>query len=126
MDDYADKQSAKFFIIFIANLSPEIVLYNVIGHIQECEELKDMQAILEQSFAVEAVTARKHDPFGRKIGFIVKLFGCWHKKMTRPITNDNLSYRACLDCGARRKFDAHNFKTSRAFYYPLSVTFDRN
>lgn len=85
-----------------------------------------MQAILEQILMTGTTASRNLDPFGSKIGIFGKLFGCWHKRLTRPITNDNLSYRACLDCGARRKFDTHNFKTSRAFYYPPSVAFHRN
>lgn len=85
-----------------------------------------MQGILEQALVSETAARREDDSFGRKIGIFTQLFGCWHKRLTRPFTNDRNSYMACLDCGARRKFDTQNFKTSRAFYYPPSVPFDRN
>ncbi|MEO7674883.1 MAG: hypothetical protein ABIU09_12500 [Pyrinomonadaceae bacterium] len=85
-----------------------------------------MQLILEQSLLVETAVRRERDDFGRKIGLIASLFGCWHKRLTRPFTSDKNSYMACLECGARRKFDTQNFKTSRAFYYPPSVSLDRN
>lgn len=86
-----------------------------------------MQNILDmnKNSITEAAIGRSEDLFGQKIGILGKLFGCWHKRLTRPFTNDKLSYQACLDCGARRKFDTNNFKTSGAFYFPRSVTFDR-
>jgi hypothetical protein len=85
-----------------------------------------MQLILEQGLAAEKGRKRETDPFGRKIGLIASLFGCWHKRLTRPFTSNMDSYMACIECGARRKFDTENFKTSRAFYYPPSVPLDRN
>ncbi len=85
-----------------------------------------MQLILEQSLLTENTTRRDVDPFGRKIGLFTTLFGCWHKRLTRPFTSDKRTYMACLDCGARRKFDTQNFRVSRAFYYPPSVSLDRN
>ncbi len=85
-----------------------------------------MQGILEQSLLAEKTVGREPDNFGNRIGLIASLFGCWHKRLTRPFTSDKNSYMACLECGARRKFDTQNFKTSRAFYYPPSVSLDRN
>ncbi|MEJ7849179.1 MAG: hypothetical protein WKF92_13940 [Pyrinomonadaceae bacterium] len=87
-----------------------------------------MQYILDlnKNLAAVAKAVRSEDAFGKKIGIFGKLFGCWHKNLTRPFTNDKLSYQACLDCGARRKFDLSSFKVSRAFYFPQSVTFDSN
>jgi hypothetical protein len=85
-----------------------------------------MQLILKQSLVTENGRRRHADEFGGKIGLIASLFGCWHKRLTRPFTSDKDSYMACVECGARRKFDAQNFKTSRAFYYPPSVSLDRN
>lgn len=85
-----------------------------------------MQLILEQSLLAEGQVRQENDQFGNRIGLIASLFGCWHKRLTRPFTTNKHSYRACLECGARQKFDSKNFKTSRAFYYPPSVTFDRN
>jgi len=81
---------------------------------------------LDKNLIIEAAIGKSEDLFGQKIGILGKLFGCWHKRLTRPFTNDKLSYQACLDCGARRKFDTNSFKTSGVFYFPQSVTFERN
>jgi hypothetical protein len=85
-----------------------------------------MQAVLEREFTGQAVSAKENSSLGKKMGLIAKLFGCWHRKVTRPITSGNLTYMACVECGARQMFDSENFKVSRAFYYPPSVSFDRN
>ena len=44
------------------------------------------------------------------------LFGCWHRRMSWPITRDGQTYRACLKCGVRRRFDAKTWKTFGSFY----------
>ena len=46
-----------------------------------------------------------------------RVFGCWHREMSRPFTLGGQSYRACLDCGARRSFDTKNWKMVGAYYY---------
>ena len=85
-----------------------------------------MQAVLEQSLIAESVINRTEDSFGTKIGFFSTLFGCWHKDMSRPFTTKGKpSYRACTDCGARRKFNAKSLVTHGPFYYPPSVASDR-
>jgi hypothetical protein len=85
-----------------------------------------MQLILEQNLLRDNTVSRAKDPFGNKIGLFASLFGCWHKRLTRPFTSDKNTYMACLECGARKMVDTNNFKVSRAFYYPPSVPFDRN
>lgn len=85
-----------------------------------------MQLILEQNLLADAAPAKRRDPFGTKIGLFASLFGCWHKRLTRPFTSDKDTYMACIECGARKKVDAENFRVSRVFYYPPSVPFDRN
>ncbi len=82
-----------------------------------------MQGILDQGIIAKTVLERTDGEFGKKIGVFSKLFGCWHKNLSRPFTNKNASYRACLNCGARKKFDAKTLKTSEKFYYPPSVSF---
>ncbi len=79
-----------------------------------------MQNILDfdQNLISEAAISQSEDNVGNKIGIVGKLFGCWHKRMTRPFSDRNSSYRSCLECGARRKFDTQSFKTSGAFYFP--------
>ncbi|MFM9904506.1 MAG: hypothetical protein ACKVQJ_08050 [Pyrinomonadaceae bacterium] len=85
-----------------------------------------MQAILEQNIIAERVLDTSSDVFGKKIGLVASLFGCWHPEMTRPFTGRKGSYRACVECGARKEFDVTSFKTLGTYYYPPSVAFDRN
>lgn len=59
--------------------------------------------------------------FGSKVGFIAKLFGCWHEDISRPFVEGKTAYRACLKCGARKQFDPKNLKTFGSFYYPPLV-----
>ena len=80
-----------------------------------------MQAILEQNLTVERVSDRNDDSLGTKIGLLGKIFGCWHKDLSRPFSNNTSSYRVCVDCGARRMFDTKSFKTLGTFYYAPSV-----
>jgi hypothetical protein len=49
--------------------------------------------------------------------WLTRIFGCWHREMSRPFTHDRESYRVCLDCGARRKFDASRWEMVGDFYY---------
>src|SRR5829696_3728319 len=46
-----------------------------------------------------------------------RVFGCWHREMSRPLTLGGQSYRACLECGARRAFDTKSWKMVGAYYY---------
>ena len=80
-----------------------------------------MQGILEQNLTLERVSDRNDDSLGTRIGLLGKLFGCWHKDLSRPFTNKKVSYRVCTDCGARAVFDTESFKTLGTFYYPPSV-----
>jgi hypothetical protein len=59
--------------------------------------------------------------FGRKLGLGAKLFGCWHENLSRPFTQGKTSYRSCLDCGARKQFNAETFETYGKFYAPPIV-----
>lgn len=56
--------------------------------------------------------------FGKKIGLVATLFGCWHRNLSRPFTHGRQSYRVCLGCGARKNFNTETLITSRGFYYP--------
>ena len=44
------------------------------------------------------------------------LFGCWHRRMSWPMTRDGQTYRACVKCGVRRKFDPKTWKSFGSFY----------
>lgn len=72
------------------------------------------------------VINRTQGVFGDKIGVFSKIFGCWHKDLTRPFTTERESYRACLECGARRRFDEKSFKTYGSFYYPPAISLAEN
>jgi len=85
-----------------------------------------MQAVLEQYFIKESTVSKTDDQFGTKIGFFSTLFGCWHKDLSRPFTKKGRnSYRACTNCGARKKFNTQSLQTTGPFYYPPSVASDR-
>lgn len=49
--------------------------------------------------------------------WLTRVFGCWHREMSRPFTLEGESYRVCLDCGAHRKFDARRWEMVGDFYY---------
>ncbi|HEX6648406.1 MAG TPA: hypothetical protein VF075_02665 [Pyrinomonadaceae bacterium] len=48
---------------------------------------------------------------------IPPFFVCWHIKMSRPFTRDGESYRVCLRCGVRRRFDLQEWKTKGDYYH---------
>jgi len=85
-----------------------------------------MQAVFEQNRIAESIIDRTKGIFGNKIGLIGKLFGCWHRELSRPFTNKNGSYRACLSCSARKRFNTETLKTLGSFYYPPAVAPEGN
>jgi hypothetical protein len=56
--------------------------------------------------------------FARAARVVVRVFGCWHLNMSRPFTRDGETYRTCVGCGARRRFDTGRWETVGRFYYP--------
>ncbi|MEP6900319.1 MAG: hypothetical protein ABJA66_01135 [Actinomycetota bacterium] len=56
-----------------------------------------------------------------KQSFIKRLFGCWHQRLSKPVTIDKTTFCYCKDCGLRRKFDIETFKPQGAFYSPRPV-----
>lgn len=85
-----------------------------------------MQGVFEQNTIAESIIERTKGTFGGKIGLVGKLFGCWHRQLSRPFTNKKGSYRACLSCGARKRFNTETLKTVGAFYYPPAISFEDN
>lgn len=85
-----------------------------------------MQELLEQNKIAESIINRTNGAFGKKIGVVGKIFGCWHNSLSRPFTNRSGSYRACLNCGARKPFDTQTLKTFGSFYYPPTVAPETN
>jgi len=80
-----------------------------------------MQAVLEQEL-VNPVVARQPEENGRKVGLLASVFGCWHKHLSRPISDRISTYQVCAECGARRRFDMDEFKPQGRFYYPHSAS----
>ena len=66
------------------------------------------------------LVSKDREYFGRKIGLFGRLFGCYHRDLSRPFTSGPVSYRSCLSCGARKKFNAESLITYGSFYYPPS------
>ena len=55
-------------------------------------------------------------------GWFARLFGCWHKEMSRPFTDQGQTYRTCIDCGARRQFNLRRWEMQGDFYYGLPTS----
>jgi hypothetical protein len=54
---------------------------------------------------------------GRIGGGLNRLFGCWHSEMSRPFSSEGQTYRACVNCGARRQFNIASWETQGSFYH---------
>ena len=65
-----------------------------------------------------------NEPFfiGKVSGLLGRVFGCWHKQMSRPFSSDGQTYRACLNCGARRSFNLARWEMRGDFYYSLPTS----
>jgi hypothetical protein len=81
-----------------------------------------MQAILEQNQIAEFINNKEVRGFGDKIGVVASIFGCWHRNLTRPFLSGGDSYRACLNCGARKHFDTESLQTYGRFHFPPEVS----
>ena len=74
--------------------------------------MQTQQAIRENSSALQ------NRPSGGEIGnLLTRLFGCWHREMSRPFSRQSQSYRTCLSCGASRKFNVGRWEMQGSFYY---------
>ncbi|HEY2867363.1 MAG TPA: hypothetical protein VGJ02_09745 [Pyrinomonadaceae bacterium] len=79
-----------------------------------------MQAVLEQEL-VNSVAARQPEENGKKMGFFASVFGCWHKRLSKPVSDRSSTYQVCVECGARRNYDMDDFRPRGRFYYPPSA-----
>ena len=75
-----------------------------------------MEAVVEQA-GVDAGTFIS-DQFAKVNNVLRRAFGCWHLELSLPFTRDNETYRTCVTCGARRRFDLEQWTTVGAFYRP--------
>jgi tetratricopeptide (TPR) repeat protein len=53
--------------------------------------------------------------------FFTRLFGCWHRKMSRPFQEGEETYSVCIDCGARRQYDIKRADLIGPYYYVSSI-----
>lgn len=56
--------------------------------------------------------------FARAGRAVARVFGCWHRTLSLPFTRDGETYRTCMGCGARRRFDTERWEMVGQFYYP--------
>jgi hypothetical protein len=50
---------------------------------------------------------------------VVMMRGCWHRKMSWPLSVQGSSYRVCLGCGIKRLFDEPTFTSYGPYSYDL-------
>ena len=84
-----------------------------------------MKLKLKRNRTTSTLLKRNEQAFGEKIGIMGKIFGCWHKELSRPFTNQKASYRACLHCGALKRFEPETLKTVGPFYYPPTISLEK-
>jgi hypothetical protein len=80
-----------------------------------------MQAVLEQELMTGPIAVKAANEKIRKVGLFSSLFGCWHPRLTRPISDNDSTYQTCVECGARRLFDTDTFTPTGSFYYPAKI-----
>lgn len=74
-----------------------------------------MEAVVEQAGKdLLAVVPDIGNKVSRAAG---RIFGCWHANMSRPFSRGNETYRTCVACGARRRFDLEQWEMVGSFYY---------
>ena len=75
-----------------------------------------MEAVLEQAGIDRSgfVTGR----VSRVKNVFRRVFGCWHRRMSLPFTRGGETYRTCVNCGARRRYDLERWRMTGPFYRP--------
>lgn len=56
------------------------------------------------------------------VAWLTRIFGCWHREMSRPFTLRAESYRVCLECGAHRQFNVQTWELTGAYYYEATAS----
>jgi len=59
-------------------------------------------------------------PAHRVTTWLRERFQCQHTEMSRPITRDGETYRACVRCGARRPFNLNAWTMKGSYYFKAS------
>ncbi|MEO7970180.1 MAG: hypothetical protein ABI698_02695 [bacterium] len=74
--------------------------------------------MFKQSATIHFSNVQANSACGAAVGDrFARVFGCWHKEMSRPFTDQGQTYRTCLDCGARRQFNLRRWEMQGKFYY---------
>ncbi len=73
-----------------------------------------MQAVFEKN----RLLTPSSDRHCRLKRIFSRALGCWHRNLSRPFTRGSETYRTCTDCGARRRFNLHEWTTVGGFYRP--------
>jgi hypothetical protein len=69
------------------------------------------------------VNAVAGNPSGGAVGSLMaRVFGCWHREMSRPFSEQGQTYKTCLSCGARRQFNLGRWEMQGDFYYRLPTS----
>lgn len=77
-----------------------------------------MEGILEQENRITPDSTS--DRLVRVTALLRRTFGCWHRHLSLPFTRGSETYRTCVDCGARRRFDREKWTMVGSFYRPWS------
>ncbi len=56
--------------------------------------------------------------------WLSEIFGCQHREMSRPFSRHGETFRVCLGCGGRRRFDEQKWQMDGAYYYNAARTSD--
>ncbi len=75
----------------------------------------------QQSILSNNINVLNSIPSGGGAGsWVARVFGCWHREMSRPFSQAGRSYRTCLNCGAHRRFNVGNWEMQGSYYYANS------
>src|SRR5262245_2436351 len=84
------------------------------------EPITDTEEVMENAYTLLHMRRGKAVPFHFSASSVSmglnKLFGCWHREMSLPVTIDGRTYRTCMNCGLHRDFDLNRWKTYGPYY----------
>jgi hypothetical protein len=69
------------------------------------------------SKSAQKQSERVFTPAHRVTTWLWERFQCQHTEMSRPITRDGETYRACVRCGARRPFNLNSWAMKGGYYF---------
>jgi len=84
----------------------------------------------ERRFMMEGIVERrsletgflKLGPLSQVKNAVKRVFGCWHSKLSLPFTRGDETYRTCINCGARRRFDLDQWVSVGGFLPPDEIS----